>query len=67
MTVTLVGNFEELTEQDERDIDEWVRSPETAQRFREVVEKVQQESDAFRKRIFISYGELQSSFGPVRK
>jgi hypothetical protein len=59
---TLVGNFRELTEQDEQDIDEWIRKPETARLFREGIEKVRREAREFRKRTTVTHEMLTRPF-----
>ena len=62
MSTNLFGDFEGLSEQDYKDIDDWARKPETVQLFQEVMKKVRQESDAFRARVSVSYGELPILF-----
>ena len=67
MSTPFTGNLDGLSDQDEKEIDDWVRSPEASQIFREVAEEVQRDADAFRERISVSYGELRSPFGSVRQ
>ena len=62
MSATLVGDFENWTEQDRKNFEVWACSAEATRLFEEAAEESQREADAFLERISISHEELQRPF-----